>query len=225
MSKIAVTYNGVTAELEMGGENQAIRHIVEVTGNRFFEYPMLDWIKRHFPIQKRILDIGASYGNHSMFFSLFLEHEEIVAFEPQPDIYQHLLENMAGRDRFVAHNIALGDKPCRGVMYNIEPDNNAAARVAEKADGDVEIKTVDSFGFADVTLMKLDVEGAEPSVLRGAIETIDRYKPLIICEGWTVGHVRRQMDVLRRFGYSCKCMGDIIDDLSDSWAFIQDGLI
>jgi FkbM family methyltransferase len=44
----------------------------------------------------------------------------------------------------------------------------------------VVMRTLDSFAFADVALLKVDAEGAEPLVLWGAREVIRRCRPLIL---------------------------------------------
>jgi hypothetical protein len=44
------------------------------------------------------------------------------------------------------------------------------------------MQTLDSFAFADVALLKVEAEGAEPLVLWGARELIRRCRPLILFE-------------------------------------------
>lgn len=44
------------------------------------------------------------------------------------------------------------------------------------------MEPLDAFGFADVSLMKLDTEGFEENVLRGGIETIRRCRPVVCVE-------------------------------------------
>ena len=72
-----------------------------------------------------------------------------------------------------------------------------------KGDDRVEARTIDSFGFSDVSLMKIDVEGHEAEVLFGAGKTIDTFSPVIIIEIW-----RRNLEVvmpfLKGFGYSVR---------------------
>ena len=46
----------------------------------------------------------------------------------------------------------------------------------------VEVRTLDSFGFTDVDLIKIDVEGHEYSVLEGSLLTIQRCKPILLIE-------------------------------------------
>ena len=45
-----------------------------------------------------------------------------------------------------------------------------------------EIRTLDSFGFASVGLIKIDAEGHEEAVLKGAADTLSRWRPSLIVE-------------------------------------------
>ena len=55
--------------------------------------------------------------------------------------------------------------------------------VAVGAGGDpVEMRTLDNFGFKDVSLLKIDVEGFEDAVLAGATDTIRSNQPVILIE-------------------------------------------
>jgi hypothetical protein len=51
-----------------------------------------------------------------------------------------------------------------------------------KGKGEVEMHTLDSFSFENVDLIKIDTEGFEVFVLRGAEQTIKQWKPVIVVE-------------------------------------------
>ena len=78
---------------------------------------------------------------------------------------------------------------------------NLGGAAVEEGSGDIEIVPLDQLGFDRIDLMKIDVEGAEPSVLRGGLATIQATRPYIIAEAQTV-EARREIDaVLEPLGY------------------------
>ena len=50
-------------------------------------------------------------------------------------------------------------------------------------------------------MLKLDVEGMEADVLRGASRILDWHRPIIYAEAWNTTHIARIENVLRHFGY------------------------
>ncbi len=64
----------------------------------------------------------------------------------------------------------------------------------------VKVKTLDSYEFKDVDIIKIDVEGFEYDVMLGAVNTIEKYKPVV--------QVEMVDSQPKRFGYTLQ---DIID--------------
>jgi FkbM family methyltransferase len=133
--------------------------------------------------EKRVLDVGANIGA----ISQALEHSgyTVEAFEPQPEVFGILTANFKGK----AHNVALGDvagtTTMPRVLYNER--NNFGALSCGSASRllgamQVRVERLDSYHYEDVGLMKIDVEGYEELVLRGAAETIDRCSPILYVE-------------------------------------------
>ena len=70
---------------------------------------------------------------------------------------------------------------------------------------DVELSTLDSYGFDDVAFIKIDVEGHEEAVLAGADDTLIRAKPVLLIEieeRHNPGGLDRISKSLSRLGYS-----------------------
>ena len=151
---------------------------------------------------KLVLDIGANIGaiSQALEFSGFT----VEAFEPQPEVHALLQRNMKGR----AHNLALGSKAGVTVMPNLRYDevNNfggISIGTSSRSRGSIEVKvaTLDSFDFQNVGLMKIDVEGFEEQVLRGAVETIKRCNPVLYVEDDRVEKRAALHKFLQELGY------------------------
>ncbi len=74
---------------------------------------------------------------------------------------------------------ALGDHE-GAVSIRTNPTSSGDSVV--NGDGDIPMRTLDSFGFEGVDFIKIDCEGYELFVIRGAEETIKRCKPIMVVE-------------------------------------------
>jgi FkbM family methyltransferase len=141
------------------------------------------------------IDAGANQGVFAYAFSRIAE--QVEAFEPNPD-YASFAQRMLGR-RARVHQLALSDKAGRAqFVVPLGDDGTVLHLGGSLTDGggasgksmrfDVELRTIDSFGFKDVRAIKIDVEGSELAVLAGGHETIQRDRPPLIVELLTGAH-------------------------------------
>ena len=153
-----------------------------------------------------IIDGGANVGAFTIPLArTFADGCRVVAFEAQRRVYYQLCGSIVlnGLGNVVAHNLGLGAEPgripCPVPDYGNDPNIGALSldesvrRIRREAgcgcltDGEgVEVEPIDmvpldAFGFDNVCLLKLDVEGMELAVLRGAEATLARsgFPPLI----------------------------------------------
>jgi FkbM family methyltransferase len=137
-----------------------------------------------------VLDIGANIGNHALAFAT--RAAQVHAFEPIPMIHAVLQQNVAQNalHNVQTHMIALSDTQGDSVI-NLDTsgnlgassfDNQAAGAqgiMVHKRRGD---DVVAELGLTRVDLVKIDVEAHEAYVLRGLMQTLQRYKPFITME-------------------------------------------
>jgi FkbM family methyltransferase len=130
------------------------------------------------------LDIGANIGNHSLFFSD--RFASVVSFEPSARTYRLLECNAALVGNVRCHNFGLSDAD-REAAFAVHEANRGANRIA--ADGQVAAETVrlrrldDVAGLpGEIKLVKMDVEGHEAAVLRGAEALLRRHRPVVMFE-------------------------------------------
>lgn len=133
------------------------------------------------------LDIGANIGVISQ--ALLANGFSVEAFEPQPEICSILGENLAFvGGEYNHYNVAVGAQegiaPMPKVQYGAKGNFGGLGIGTKSIYGsyNVPVQTIDSFKFADVGFMKIDVEGYELEVLQGAEETINRCKPVMYIE-------------------------------------------
>jgi FkbM family methyltransferase len=132
----------------------------------------------------RVIDVGANFGIYS--YGLLDKAEAVEAFEPVPGPYQ-TLASFGGRLR--AHQVALSDHEGTGVMYVPQVNGRLRPGAASLARGsgsqttiEVPLHRLDWYQFKNVALIKIDVEGHEGAVLRGAQDTIGRNRPVLCVE-------------------------------------------
>ena len=136
-----------------------------------------------------VVDGGANIGCFSLFFARAVGATGAVyAFEPQRLIYQNLCANMAlnGIANVAAWQAGLGAEPgtmtVPWIRYD-RPGNFGGVALAAEGPGDkVPITTVDALDLPRCKLIKIDVQGMEGEVLRGADATIAKFRPYLYVE-------------------------------------------
>lgn len=127
---------------------------------------------------RRVVQAGGNIGIWPK--RLANDFETVSTFEPDPANYLALVENTKHIDNVHATYAGLGEKTGRGEIDHIDPHNIGAHQVKE---GDAfDIIAIDSYGWEDVDLLQLDVEGFEHFAILGAAETIQRSGPVICLE-------------------------------------------
>lgn len=166
-----------------------------------------------------IVDVGAHDGALAVPLAR-LPGARVVAFEPLPPAFARLREAVAGLPVELRQQ-ALGVGPGRLVLEapviggilreqwaSVAKDYAAIAAADPRVEAierwEVEVIALDSLGLADVTAMKLDAEGAEEEVLRGAEATLRRCRPVLtveIEERHRAGSTRAVPALLEGLGY------------------------
>jgi FkbM family methyltransferase len=158
------------------------------------------------------LDCGAHIGEYTLLFARLVGAAgEVHAFEPDPRIFPYLERNVSqnGLANVRVQNVAVSDHVGREA-YAVQPDGTTSslARWAEVVTGgtvEVETTTLDDYARTNamprVDAVKIDVEGAEASVLAGAAGLLEHSRPgLVFVECHSPGaaaEVRRTLEAAR----------------------------
>ena len=119
-----------------------------------------------------ILDIGAWVGTWSMAMNKFCSR--VVAFEPDSLHYQCLVKNVS--DDIETHQLAVGAEE---KLISLSEDNfTQSKRII--GEGSIPMTTIDNLKLDDVDLIKIDVEGYEMEVLKGAKKTLENVQYIMI---------------------------------------------
>lgn len=153
------------------------------------------------------LDVGANIGNHALFFAR--HHEQVRAYEPHPRTFQLLALNAQLAGNVQALPLGLSDAPGEA-WIDLPPGNAGMASVSgQPGPGRVacRLDTLDAQLQDEprpVSLIKIDVEGHEARVLRGAAGRLRRDQPVVLleqaAEAFRDGSTEA-LDVLRGLGY------------------------
>jgi FkbM family methyltransferase len=167
-----------------------------------------------------VLDVGANMGSHTLAFCNFVGPTgRVHAFEPQRIMFQAMVATVALNSWTNAHchMKAVGarkgrlrlpsvsyEEPSNFGMMTLAPDRSRASSLTyldDEAGEEVEIVTIDSLELAACHLIKIDVEGMELDVLRGASKTIRKHRPLIYMECLPDERSRAALRLLKSLGY------------------------
>lgn len=170
--------------------------------SEFYEKRLLEKIK-NYNLSGNYLDIGANVGNHSIYFSLFCKSTTVYSYEPHPQIFNVLSNNIKKNDisNIQAINCGLGSKEEKLKMSKIDLKNCGSTKIEQNGEETVLVKTLDSFNLDNIVVMKIDVEGFEKEVLLGSIKTIKKNYPMIIIESSNQKQFKKISDFLYPLGY------------------------
>ena len=162
------------------------------------------------------VDAGASVGLYTVVAaSLVGPSGSVLAFEPAKESYAVLCKNVElnGFRNVVTFQKALADGTGTAKLYHFSgaPNYSLGEPPTPAASEAVETTTLDEVmrhrQVGELACIKLDVEGAESLVLRGAAETLQRFRPAVILEVDDVATSRVGMckeaavETLRGLGY------------------------
>lgn len=215
------TFRNQLFDIEGVSEEEFIYKIICSTKS-FYEDDLLKYMDsflKNKPKQNSLaIDVGANIGNHSIFMRSFLA-EHLIAIEPNPKVLpilkRNLSENIKGYTLFEC-----GVGETNGLANIAVPEgskhNEGMAKVSFEGKGEeIKIVTLDSLldqwqadqnqvgkmQDANVTVMKIDVEGMELSVLKGAQKLISKHKPSIFAEAATNDELLKLNGFLIPLGY------------------------
>jgi FkbM family methyltransferase len=148
-----------------------------VVGLLEHEARVKDFLMGHFKQNRTFVDVGANVGGYSLRAASW--DMKVYAFEPNPDNLFLLRRNIEiNKVSVEVLPFALGS---RAGKARLAP-NGGVSRIVKNEGVEVEMRTLDSFDLPGADLLKVDVEGYELEVIRGAKKTLEKYHPVVVIE-------------------------------------------
>ncbi len=165
------------------------------------EAPLIDWAWSRFgDIDGLFVDIGAHVGSWSLPFAC--AGMNVESFEPNP-VIRELLDGAIAENNLelTVHPEALSSTFGTARLTAPGIDGGMACidrQLNGPVDVEVPVTTLDSFNLAP-DIIKVDAEGAELDILRGAYQTIVIHRPTVFFECWEDERGQRRDTLLRFF--------------------------
>jgi protein O-GlcNAc transferase len=148
--------------------------------NTFFEEWLLTPLKEKVKSFDFVIDVGANIGNHALFFKKVCKADRVVCFEPHPDNLPLLHKNCSDCE---IYDVGISSDNIQGFLEFVNNmDHNSGTSKVSSNGHPIVLRTLDSYDFLNVTFIKIDVEGLELEVLRGAQKTIEQNHPDVMVE-------------------------------------------
>ena len=126
------------------------------------------------------IDVGANVGFWTK--PLTEKFKKVIAFEPMLQVYECLEKNVTGRNVEI-HRCALGDQNT-SAEFNFDEVNTGATAIdlTTLGSGSINVWKLDDLNIPKFGMIKIDCERYDLEVLKGAIETLLKYKPVVVVE-------------------------------------------
>lgn len=170
-----------------------------------YEHKLLYQI-RDLGLSGTAFDVGAHVGNHALYLaSIGLK---VHAWEPHEPSRRILYSNLELNPHLsvTVHPWAAGDRDTygrftKGMWLEFDPFRDGATMKVDR--GDIPVHPIDGrLNVDDLAVVKIDVEGMEPHVLRGMRQTLLANLPVVYCETHDPEAELSQRAVLEPLGYT-----------------------
>ena len=152
-----------------------------------YELEMLEDMASRLQPGDRVLDVGANIGNHTMYLAA-VAGAQVTAFEPNAPLATAIRQSAALNELSEAVSVieaGAGREAGRAYFSTLKPENLGAQSLSlgDSIEASIKIVTLDDIEDPEtIRMIKIDVEGMEMDVLRGAEKLLSSARPLLYVE-------------------------------------------
>jgi FkbM family methyltransferase len=197
--------DGIRYELNL---NEVIDSSIYFLGA--YEPDLVSAVKKLIKQGDTVLDVGANVGCHALLFSKLAGPQgRVIAFEPTTRAFQKLRRNRelnleVCTKNLVLEKMAIGDRSVKSQPVQFRSSWRLFGPEEQTEHELLDILTIDEYlekhELTRVDFIKIDVDGYEYKVIKGALRTLQVHKPVLMME---FGH------------YTLEGVGDRLEDLVD----------
>ena len=171
---------------------RAMRGSSALDKNSAYDAQTAQVIERVLARDSNCIDVGCHHGS---ILDVILAHApdgRHLAFEPLPDAFEALQRKYAGRANVQLRQSALAEAPGESTFQHVVSNPGYSGLLRRRYDREqeevveirVRLERLDDVipATMPIRFVKIDVEGAEMGVLRGAVETLRRARPYVVFE-------------------------------------------
>jgi len=156
-----------------------------------------------------VIEVGANIGAHTLFLARTVAPNGfVIALEPQRLAFQTLCANMVLNS--ITHAICLpvaaGDAHGKINVPQLDPmakNNFGGLELGGPVPGEIiEVVPLDSLQIPRLRMVKVDVEGMETAVLKGAHQMIDKFRPIMYVENDRADKSQELAELIKSMKYT-----------------------
>lgn len=184
----------------------------EIFSNGLYEHSLLMALKKNFLLHIKdgtIIDVGANIGNHTVFFANMAS--KVISIEPNPACYYLIKANIAANS---CANVTVLNKAVSETIGTAELTFDYQHTIGgtiepteiRQTDEVLEVETISLDSLLNqvdkVQCLKIDTEGHEEKIIKGAKCLLKRDAPVVVFEAHNLTTLRRIVELLQEIGYN-----------------------